>query len=313
MAYEIKNSETINLSENELILKTNNSIPEFQTCISKCITKLKNKNMGDKLNKMTIILSDEKCIYTYSTGINEYISTTNSTGNNQSYLSLNLVTNQINLNINIDEDNNYEIIYGTEKNKTSGNDVICWKGGYYENKQPCIVKLIIPKEGKIYQSENEKFRTNMVYIEKIYRVNYVSCYMCKKWGIYNCKNLRLCRGHARMLYPGEKEFILMDFEKKENEIKKCNAPFQFNFEYKTGDTLDLKSLDKKSKKCDKEGYYFFFDKELIFGYVLYDCWQPIENKKPLSKEFIEKVQSEIENKKNTTTQQNNNVDGCIIC
>lgn len=191
------------------------------------------------------------------------------------YQAKNNTTQALELNVSMDAEKHFQVIYATEKYRNAQGDLILWKGGFTQNRQPTLVKLILDKDSLlIVCPRSNKFRCNNAYVEAIYQLTYQSCCECKKWAIWKHEGKLWCRLHGKQ-FNEEMEHI--QFEEKTSEIQECQAPFQYHFVYKQDQKLNLGEIPKETRTCHESGFYGFLNQELVFDYVFYECLQPDQN------------------------------------
>lgn len=218
---------------------------------------------------LTIKIDAKNIIYYHQTGPNEVISFYDKNINTYHYKSTNTTTKEINVELTTNVEGNYDIIAANDEMLTKNGELIVRKGCYSLDKKPCLVKLIIPKNGKIIPNGNGdilKLRTNKVHVAGIYEINTYKCLNCNQIGIF--KNPDNYRYYCHSCAKG-KNYKFVDLDKCTQHYQ-CNAPI-YTLEYTKDTDIVINSFSTTICDCAATGIYFFIDKEMILSYVFGSC------------------------------------------
>jgi len=259
-----------------------------------------------KLGKLVTSIHGKNNIITCTLGVSEIINVTNTKTSLSSYISRDSKKN-INLQVEINKDKNYRIKYATNKYLSKNKKLICWKGCYDKNNNPCLVKFELFEDSKIVQMINSnKFKTDRVYVTNIYKIDNNKCNKCNARGIFDFENKNYCHDHALILQNQGNNVKAINFEIIENEIDVCYAPI-YHFKYEKNKEYVIKDFNCHKNNCDSEGYYFFFNQELIFRYIFEDDKLQNNNNNNNNNESIEFKTFEKDESDSDDDDDDNNV------
>lgn len=242
----------------------NIQIDQLHETVSKTI---ENFLCDNYFGNLTIKINTNNIIYYYQMGPNEIITFYDKNTNICHYKSTNTITKEVNIELTMNVDGDYQIISANDEAMTKDKELIVWKGCYSTDKKPCLVKLIVPTNSKIIPnndpSNTQKFRTNKTRVAGIYQINMYKCYHCQNIGIYrNPDNYH----YYCMLCAREKEYQFIDLDKCK-QLQCCEAPFH-KFKYTIDDNITVSPFSTTiGSKCDQSGIYFFIDKQMVCDYV----------------------------------------------
>lgn len=193
---------------------------------------------------------------------------------NMKHIRMSSTNSKPDFEVRIFPDGHFKVV--TDKIKLTDNShLVMWKGVRTADGKPAFVRLLVPPDAKMDTGDNQKFRVNTCYVDKIYQIRNETKYACEnescsKMGdvVHTETGKCYCSQHTSVLTPckGLIESMIEagDLREVPTAYSCVHSPAS-KFEYRVGETIYESGFTNRSQSCGV-GIHAFMDPAYLFSY-----------------------------------------------
>jgi DNA-directed RNA polymerase subunit RPC12/RpoP len=186
---------------------------------------------------------------------------------------INTIDNKALLDIRILNNEDYQVVSGTEEHLNLAGELIVWKGVYVDDHRTIgLAQLFIPKHARIApNSDGLKFRTNDCTVNKIYKLKQLyECFNCSNYAMYEHDDHLYCKYCTKSLINKMRstndKIILDKINIFDEEVDFGYSPNYASFKYTKKEHIKINNFRMARSSCDEPGIYFFFTSDEVLKY-----------------------------------------------